>query len=290
MKAAASPFYPPRAGRSRYLYKALDGIRRCLHRSQIGQNLSVDYPPAGFLKNCLVPGFGFRVAGWDRLARAGLTCWLVALVIYFLWIGRGMATVALALLLSIHASSILCAVSRAWPQCLLLTRLLIAATVVISLNQFVYGPVLSVVARSAILPIWYQDGFYVINRTPWGRDLRRGDLVAYRIHAQSGAARIMEGIGIDQVIGLPGDVIEFTRAELRINGAPYPKREGMPNAGRLALPRNYWFVWPTLQNTAMHGVVDASVISAATFAAGTVPRENILGKPSEFRLWRHQNQ
>ena len=139
------------------------------------------------------------------------------------------------------------------------------------------------------MPIWWQGGLYVINRTPWGQELQRGDLVAYRIQPQAGETRIREGTGLDKVVAIPGDVVEFRKAELRINGIPQAKHHDMPNGGRLVLPEGYWLVWPTLERT-IQGNVAPATISQAMLEIGTLAREDILGKPFGFRLWRNQNQ
>ncbi len=288
MKSAGSPFYPPRAGRGHRFYKGLDGGRSWLNRTTWGYQLSAVLP-TGFLGNCLIPGFGFRGEGRERLVRAGLISWLVGFTVYFLWVGRGVSTFAFIFMLSIHASSILCAICSVWPQRLLLIRMLMAITIVIVLSQFAYAPALRLLERSALMPIWFQGGLYVINRTPWGQDLHRGDLVAYRIEPQSGLARVQEGIGLDTIIGKQGDVLQFTATDLRINGRSHPKRDGMPSSGQLVVPAGYWFVWPTLRTVVM-GNVAASLAPQARVDIGTIAQDDILGKPFGFRLWRHQDQ
>lgn len=291
MKSTASPFYPPRAGRSRYLYRAMDGFRAWLHLSQLGQGLSVTQSPAGFFLNCLVPGFGFRTAGWDQLARVALGCWLAAFVVYFIWIGRGASTFAFGVMLSIHSTGIICAVSRAWPQRLLVMRVLVAVMVSLSLTYLAYAPALGVIQRSALMPIWWQGGLYVVNRTPWGQELQRGDLVAYKIQPRVGPVdtRVQEGTGLDRVVALPGDVIEFRRKDILINGVPQAKHYDMPNDGRRVLSEGTWLVWPTLDRR-IHGEVPPENIRQALLDIGTLAREDILGKPFGLRLWRTQNQ
>ena len=71
MKSTASPFYPPRAGRSRYLYKALDCFRSWLHLSQLGQGLSVGASPRGLFPE--LPGAGLWLSHC-RVGSAGQSC------------------------------------------------------------------------------------------------------------------------------------------------------------------------------------------------------------------------
>jgi hypothetical protein len=214
---------------------------------------------------------------------------VLAFFAYFAFIGRGAATFAFGVMMSIHATSIVCAVSCVWPQRLLVVRLLMAFTTALALYVALYGPALGVLQRSFIMPIWSNGGLYVINRTSWGQEIRRDDLIAYRLPAQSGRVRSQEGNGMDRVIGLPGDVIEFTRTGVRINGRMRPKQEGMPDGGTITLPQNCWFVWPTLRMV-LHRGLPLSQIAEAKVALGTIPKEDILGKPVGFHLWRTRNQ
>ena len=289
MKSADSPYYPPRAGLARYFFRVCDLVRFALQRTQLLPDHDIDPPPAGFLRDCLVPGYGFRLAGWDRAAKIALRCWIVAFFAYFIFIGRGVGTLVFGVMMSIHSTSLVCAISRVWPQRLLFTRLLIAFTTAVGLYVALYGPALGLLQRSFIMPIWAHGGLYVINRTPWGQELRRGDLVAYRIEEQSGNVRVRRGSGIDRVLALSGDVVEFTKTDLRINGVVHPKVDDMPSAGRVTVPKDGFFVWPTLRVTTQIGIRSAR-IRQEKVALGTLHKEEMLGKPIGVRLWHTRNQ
>ncbi|MGV3533064.1 MAG: S26 family signal peptidase [Chthoniobacteraceae bacterium] len=288
MKAADSPYYPPRAGLGRYFFKICDVLRLAIQRTQLATDHDIAPAPAGFLRDCLVPGYGFRLAGWDQAARIAFSCWIVAFLAYFIFIGRGVGTLAFGVMMSIHATSVVCAISRVWPQRLLGIRLLIALTTALALYVTVYGPALGALQRSFIMPIWSHGGLYVINRTPWGQELERGDLVAYRIHVERGYIRVQDGTGIDRILGLPGEIVEFTKTSVRINGQEHPREPDMPTSGRIALAPDTWFVWPTVSTT-LHGNAPPSWASRGKVALGKISQEEILGKPIGLRIWRTRN-
>lgn len=289
MRTVASPYYPPRAGRSRHLYKVLDWVRCSLQRTQLGQQIHLSVPPLEFFKYCVVPGLGFRAAGWDRLARLALCCWATAFVVYLVALGYPTATFAFGLMMSIHVSSILCVLGQEWSHWSLVRRALVALSVVFSLNQFVYRPFESALENYCLMPVVSEVGPCVINRTRWGQRLNRGDLVAYRIQATGGLARISAGVGIDRILAVPGDVVEFTPTEFLVNGARFPKLHDMPDTGGLTLEPDVWFIWPSVRKT-MHGNVGAELISATLLHTAAVQRNKILGKPFGLSLWHRQNR
>jgi hypothetical protein len=139
------------------------------------------------------------------------------------------------------------------------------------------------------MPVWSDGVPYVVNRTPWGRAVQRGDLVAYRLPAHRGSVVLNSGISLDRILAGPGDVLRFTKTELRINGLASPRREDMPAAGGLTLGPDVWFIWPSLDKT-VRGNVKASDITDVMMEAATVSRSDILGKPFRNWLWRHQNR
>jgi hypothetical protein len=289
MKAEASPYYPPRAGRGRYLYRALDHGRAWMQRSRLGENVGFEVLPAEFFKNCIVPGFGFRAAGYDRLARLAAYCWAAAFAAFIIWLGYPTATLALGLMMSIHTSSILCVLGQTWPQPSLLKRVLLCLAVAIMVSQFVYRPGQWLLENYCFMPITSPQGVYVINRTALGRRLSRGGLVAYRIHAERGPVVLRAGVGFGRILAVPGDVVEFTKSHVNINGTASPTLRDMPNSGKLRLDPDVWFIWPDLHKT-VNGTVAPAAISEALLAAGLVAQTDILGKPFDYWLWRHQNR
>jgi hypothetical protein len=294
MKSANSPYYPPRAGRIRAIYRGLDYLRLWIHRYHLEPHLSVPYFSTStnlphFLVNCLFPGLGFRPARKPALARLALCAWLIALGIFLFTLGQPVAPLAFGAMLSIHASSLIAFLGTIAPQPSLIRRLAISVATVIVVSEIIYRPCYDLLHTYCLRPLVANNQLYVINCTPWFQTVKKGDLVAYRIKAQSGQARTAAGYGIDFVLAGPGDQVTFSTTDFQINGESFPRLTDMPTTGELRLPIKTWFIWPTLKKSG-HGNIPQEVIAAAMRTTAVVPQEAILGKPLNFWPWRHPNQ
>jgi hypothetical protein len=94
----------------------------------------------------------------------------------------------------------------------------------------------------------------LVNPRATPASVRRGDAVLYRIAASgAGGVRVQEGLGLQAVLGLPGDRVVFEEKTFEVAGARHFRLPDMPASGELVVPEKHWFIWPVL-DTGGHGV------------------------------------
>jgi hypothetical protein len=115
----------------------------------------------------------------------------------------------------------------------------------------------------------------LINPSPTASNFRRMDWVAYS------TPRIRGGVGFDQILACPGDIVEFFPEHFEINGVPFHNlRREMPTSGRLIVPANSFFIWP---NAAYGRSADWVLNHAAV-----VPVTAITGVAYQHWFWKTQ--
>ena len=117
--------------------------------------------------------------------------------------------------------------------------------------------------------------------------LHRGDIVLYAMpETYFGHGFSHEGIGIDRILGLPGDRVRIERARTLVNGAevtptegPLRFPDGWPDGVELMAGPGEYIVVPSLFPLTVHGDPDV-----AGFVSGLshVPADRIMGKA----VWR----
>ena len=82
---ASSSYYPPRAGWGHRFNHVGYTVRRRLHLEQLGLTLKTS--PSHFALGLVVPGFSFLDAGWKTLGNATMLAWVVAALVFVVWLG-----------------------------------------------------------------------------------------------------------------------------------------------------------------------------------------------------------
>jgi hypothetical protein len=95
------------------------------------------------------------------------------------------------------------------------------------------------------------------------------------------------GIGVDPIIALPGDRLQFTPEALLVNDQAKPLAPHMPVQGELVVPEKIWFIWPSLATSGGGRVAEAN-ISATFQQAAMVTQKQIIGRPYKRWFGRHQ--
>ncbi len=114
MAGKVSPYYPPRArwhSPLRHFFGEIPGrfsaLRDAIH-------LPIELHAT--LVSLLVPGFVFRAFGYRATGKYAMVLCGVALLIFFIWLGYAIATIAFALILSLHVISIAFLLKRFTPN------------------------------------------------------------------------------------------------------------------------------------------------------------------------------
>jgi len=284
-----SPYYPPRARWHRHLYQVAYAWRRQLHLDQI--KLPVQTTVPRFCASLVLPGFAFIDGGWKIIGTAVICSWLAAGLIFFAWLGYGSANVAFGTMMSMHVSSILFLMNRAWPGMRIRDRFILSLAVLGVVGQLVYASGLSLLQERWFMPLKMGDKVYVIDRKALINQLRVGDLAAYQSEGTpaEGGVRIRGGYLLDRLIAGPGDQVDFRAAEFLVNGVAHPALPLMPEKVQVTVPQNTWLIWPTLHIVTRNNVTQES-ISRSVLDMALVRRKEIIGKPFKRWFWRTQIQ
>lgn len=283
---ASSSYYPPRAGWGRHFNHVGYTVRRRLQLDQLGLTLKTS--PSHFALGMVVPGFSFLDAGWKALGKTTMLAWVVAALVFVVWLGYGISTFAFGLMMSMHVSSILYLHNRSFPGMRVLKRLVFSLALLFVVGQLVYASALKLCHNYLFVPLRVGEKVYVINRWHDPGSLRRGDFVA--CHAEAVAfdnVRIRDGYILDKVIAGPRDHVEFTPDGYAVNGVPSRSLPLMPVSGTTVLPQQTWLIWPSLE-TLVYVNVDPQSVSAAVLQMAMIGRDQVIGKPFKWWFWRRQ--
>lgn len=219
---------------------------------------------AAQLLHCLVPGLPqirsefppLRLLGW-----AVLGLWLSFLALAGLFVGTTFSTLLCFGLLSIHGFSISLLFTRSLQN--VSTGLRFAFGIGIYILLFaLYGPALAGIRSVAVVvPLSnltvegaIRNDDVLLRTGRWNRPaaFARGDLVVAQIdRIQDGGLIVREGLNVDRVIGIPGDVVVTLNGVLTVNGEPAP-RERQPltgterlGNGTIVVPQGTYLVIPS---------------------------------------------
>jgi hypothetical protein len=289
MNKVASPYYPPRA---RWYSPVLYGV--CAIRRRLG--LEKIHPPAGMsflgaLGSLLLPGWAFCALGRRVIGRSIMGgCGLLALL-FILWLGYPFANVLFGLLISAHASSILCALDRWIPETSFGRRMAWALAVTVVVSGCVYFPLRTVIQEHWLLPLTVNDQVVIVHKLASVQSVAHGEWIAYRITGRNefgfeAGVWVHSGYGLRPVLAMPGDRVRFLPGRFEINGRSYAALPHMPAAGELVVPEKHWFVWPEFDIRG-HGV-GAETLSNAMLTIAVVSENEFVGKPFKRWFWRRQ--
>ena len=289
MNERSSGYYPPRAGWNRHLFSFAYALRRRLHlESLILSKLAIETTLGRMLFCLLVPGFSFCDAGWKWLGRTVAISWGIAACIFFIWLGYLTANFAFGLMMSLHVSSIIHFLNRAAPGISVWRRVGLSLAVLFVVGTLVYRTGLNWLQDHLFVPLEVGDKVYVVNRLAPLDTLHRGDWIAFHSqHVGGDGIYIQEGYVLDRILAGPGDEIEFTVSDYRVNGAVQQKLRLMPANGQLFLSKETWLIWPSLKTVTRNNVTEESMAKTVLQIA-TVKREQIIGKPFNRWFWREQ--
>lgn len=283
---AASPYYPPRERwYSRFWYPWYL-LKRKLHLAAVTDGF--DLPFHKLLLGLTVPGLSWLWYGRPLFSLATITSYCLLAITSLIWIGYPAGTISLAIMMSIHTSSILFMSRRLTPDVELWKRIVWSLVVFALVSLLVYQPLRRQVERRWFMPLRIGERVLVIKTGTSPSLIKRADWVAYKINTgQSYRTRIDEGYGIGEVLAVPGDKISFQANSFSVNSTLRPRRAYMPAKGNLEVTDGSWFIWPDMAISG-HGEVGADMMENAMIALAMVPRTNFIGVAFHRWFWRRQ--
>jgi len=287
-----SSYYPPRARwYSRIFFNVWRPVRRCIHLEKF-------LPPGAFSPlnlalSLALPGYAFFALGRRALGWLFVAAYVLAALVFVAALGYPAASVCYGLLISIHATSI-AFLEGVWLKTARF-RFRLAATLctLFVVWALIYAPLVDFAEHHWLLPLRLGDRVLIVQRRVAPRSIQRGDWLAYEIRADHATGDtetpvyLSSGIGVDPVLGLPGDRLRFTPQAVFVNDEAFPLVPHMPVGGELVVPEKVWFIWPSLAISG-HGRVTEASISATMQQAAMVAQKQIIGRP--FKHWFGRRQ
>ena len=235
-----------------------------------------------------MPGFAFGALGRLVLGCLIFLLYCVAGVVFIAALGYVIGSVAFGLMIAAHATSIVYLEGRWLADSELRTRLGAALATLIAVWAFLYYPLVRFVETHWLTPMRVGGNVVIVWRGGGADSVRRGDWIAWRIEYRGGEQVYLQaGLGIDPVLAVAGDQVEFTKDAVLVNNKPLPRSQLMPTSGGFVVAEKTWFVWPRLDSMRHGGVGDAAV-SAVLQRAAMVSETQFVGKPLKHWFGRRQ--
>lgn len=246
-------------------------------------------PPKGtaaFLIGLVAPGLGLLKLGLRPAAWTIFGIYLLAWTVYLAVLGFNGSSLALSAIMIIHGLCLVYVVRRNSLGTDLRARVFESVGILACLIV-VYTALASVV-EYFLEPVRYQNKIYVAHRVSSNARFQRGDWIVYHVNAFSQPGyRINAGISLGKIWAVPGDVVEITPDDLRINGQSLPRNLDMPDTANFTIPKGHYFVWADFAIRS-HGIQQQMTIAEMRLRQGQVFCEDVQGKI--FRHWFFRKQ
>ncbi len=239
-----------------------------------------------------VPGFAFfkgRRKIWGIVA---MSLYALAGLVFITALGYQAGSLAYAVMVSLHATSIIFVEGHWLADTRLQLRLVLALCTLFVVWVLLYSPVAGFAERHFFMPLRVGNRVLVINPATSLRSIKQGDWVAYRINAGNRTETefrqivLHGGLGFEPVLALPGNEVAFSNDSFLVNGTPFPLRARMPHEGGVTVPENVWFIWPSFH--IIGGGMLAGQISQAMQKTALVSGDQIIGRPFKHWFFRRQ--
>jgi hypothetical protein len=209
------------------------------------------------------------------------------LLLFFISFGHLAANLAFGLMISAHAVCLGMLLQRWLQPEGLRSRVAFSVLSLLIVCAFVYLPLREgMLAR--FLPLDTGHGVVLVRREAAPRVVERGQMIVFEMtDANLGAEIIvLAGYGIERVLAVAGDRIEFTREGFRVNGELHPSLPEMPTKGETVVPENHFFIWPRFAIT--RRILPAEVVSGGILRTSMIARDQIIGRPCQRWFGRRQ--
>jgi hypothetical protein len=120
--------------------------------------------------------------------------------------------------------------------------------------------------------------------------LQTGDVRVFRFDGGMRYRGVVVGQGfvVAEILGCPGDRIQFGEGTYSVNERGYRSRPLMPQAGGWTVPEKHWFIWPD-SSIRVHGTVarlDPAQRDDLLRGMALIPCSQVVGRPLRWWFWR----
>ena len=282
-----SPYYPPRAHWYSSLWRWWYPLKRRLYleklpmlgRHEVGRSL-----------------LGLVLPGWAMLWSArpiwGVIlgfAYCAAVPVFLIWRGYPVSNIALMLMITIHAGSVL----RIEQSDALWKRCLWSLLMFLALGGIVYSPLVKQMERHWFVALRVGDRVINIRTGVNPEKIHRGDWIAYRLgefgfrYSYETPLVVRGGCTMGHVMAVAGNEVTFTSQGFLINGEMFPLRSRMPTNGTFQVEKSHWFIWPEM-TMGGDGHVEPAMISETMMKLANVPETSYVGTP--YHRWFGRQQ
>jgi len=280
-------YYPPRARWYSPAFYFCSRLRRGLHldRIPLPSSASVRRVSLGLL----LPGFAFAAYGQRTIARAILSSYAVAAIVFIVWLGYSISSLALGVMISLHVSSVLYLIGRQSFELDFRRRLVLSLMAFSLVYLCIYYPLRTQFENRVALPLRAGNKVVVVRARQSAASVRRGEVVAYRIEPRSvNHFYLAGGLGLGRVQAVAGDRIVFTAQTAEVNGVTFPRRSFMPRNETWIVPEKHWFIWPESAIPISGNPQQNDAIIQLMRQSALVAESEFVGKPFRHWFWRRQ--
>jgi hypothetical protein len=282
----ASPYYPPRERWYTPLWYPWHRCQRLFHLEPITDGFHL--PAHKLLLGMAVPGLPWLWYGRPLFSLVAAAGYCLSALVFLIWIGHAVGTLALATMMSIHTSGILYMNRQLTPEVELWKRIAWSVAVFAMVSLLVYQPLRRQMERRWIMPLRVGERVLVVNTSTSPRLVKRGDWVAYRIDGlYADRTLVRGGYGVGQVLAQAGDRISFLTNSYSVNQEPRPRQPHMPTNKDVVVSDGHWFIWPNMDIT-LPGHGEPGVVDDTLAQLAMVPETNFVGAPYRHWWWRRQ--
>jgi len=248
--------------------------------------------PGDWLWSLLLPGYAYLAVGRRRLSLWMAGGWVFAAVLLLMFRGHPVVGAwALGALASTHSSGLAFALLRVReldsdaPPVTLAMRVGLPLALWIGAAMTVYWPLDRLITNQVARGVEVDGRRIVVNPRASADQVSRGQVMLYRLNgriygAGAGAAAFRGGFGLGEVLGMPGDVLEFSREHFRVRGRRAPRMPHMPVFGEVTVLPDHWWIWPRVR---VLRAPAAGVVTDAFLDQAMVSRAQYAGRP--YRRW-----
>jgi hypothetical protein len=285
-----SAYYPPRAGRlGRFRSTARTLLRRIPFDAFERLRLPRGFSFRKFSLALALPGYVFLVVRQVRAGQILMGAYALLFLVAVVWIGSGAAALAFGLLVALHGASWARLIEvwlpgAGWKQRLLLT---LCATLLVA--TLCYRPAQRFIQHHWVAPLRLGNQTLLVNpaRPP---SLRPGVAAVIRVEPDGAAGlMVLRGFVVAEILGQPGDRIQFADGWYRVNDLIRPALTHMPIQGEWIVPENHWFIWP-FSSMGIQGRVaeaDPAAVQTVLRRLALVPWSSVAGRPLRWWFWRN---
>jgi len=241
------------------------------------------------LGGLVLPGYAFSTCGRPTHARVIYGSYFLAATIFIVWLGNLISSAALALMISLHVGSVLYLMGHRTSQMSFRWRLVLALAVAFIVYRAIYFPFQLQFEKYVAMPLKLANGTLIVDPRHAAGAVRRGDRLAYRIHAASDAhVFINDGYGFGEVRAVAGDRIVFTQHNYQVNGVEFPRQPRMPALETWVVPEKHWFIWPNSAIAVSGNQQQEDSVARLMREVAMVSESQYAGKPYRRWFWRRQ--